>query len=86
MIETNYPLPLQANSDIGTERATKAEGTTVEQPINVAVAEKLSALRIVEYLRERAARVDLAEAETLLESFDAGEPSREGDELMSGRS
>ena len=46
----------------------------------MAVAEKLSALRTTDYFRERAARANLAEAETLLESFGTDEPPREGDE------
>jgi hypothetical protein len=57
----------------------KAEGTTLNQFINVAVAEKLSALRTVEYFRERAARGDVAEALALLDRA-GDEPPREGDE------
>ena len=63
------------------ERVAKADGTTLNQFINVAVAEKLSALRPVDYFRERAKRANLEEALTLLDSFGTDEPPREGDEL-----
>lgn len=85
MTQANYSLRLQAGLKAEAERVARAEGTTLNQFINVAVAEKLSALRTVEYLRERAARADLAEAEALLESFGTAEPPREGDELVPNR-
>ncbi len=86
MTQANYSLRLQAGLKAEAERVAKAEGTTLNQFINVAVAEKLSALRTVEYLRDRAARADVAGAEALLESFGADGPPREGDELVSSRS
>ena len=58
----------------------KAEGTTLNQFINVAVAEKLSALRTVEYLKERAARADIGRALELLDRA-GDEPPRQGDEI-----
>jgi hypothetical protein len=62
------------------ERVAKAEGTTLDQFINVAVAEKLSALRTVEYFKERTAPADFVKA---LELLDRGgdEPPRQGDEI-----
>ena len=81
MTQANYALRLQASLKAEAERAAKREGTTLNQFINVAVAEKLAALRTVDYLRERAARADLGEAIALLESFGRDEPPREGDEL-----
>jgi hypothetical protein len=80
--QANYALRLQAGLKAEAERVAKAEGTTLNQFINVAVAEKLSALRTAEYFRERAARADLGEALALLESFgDPDLPLQEGDEL-----
>jgi hypothetical protein len=58
----------------------KAEGTTLDQFINVAVAEKLSALRTVEYFKERAARADIGQALELLDRA-GDEPPRQGDEI-----
>ena len=81
MTKANYSLRLQAGLKAEAERVAKAEGTTLNQFINVAVAEKLSALRTADYLRERAKRADLAEAMELLESFGTDAPPRPGDEL-----
>ena len=62
------------------ERVAKAEGTTLNQFINVAVAEELSALRPAKCFTERAACGDVNKA---LEQLDrAGDvPPREGDEI-----
>ncbi len=81
MTQANYALRLQAGLKAEAERVAKREGTTLNQLINVAVAEKLSALRTADYFRERAVRANLAEAEALLDSFGADEPPQEGDEL-----
>jgi hypothetical protein len=62
------------------ERVAKAEGTTLDQFINVAVAEKLSALRTVEYFKERAARAGIGQALELLDRA-GDEPPRQGDEI-----
>ena len=61
----------------------KVGGTTLNQFINVAVAEKLSALRRSAYFRSRASGMDIAEAILILEP--AGTPGQiqEGDELVS---
>lgn len=83
MTQANYSLRLQAGLKAEAERVAKTQGTTLNQFINVAVAEKLSALRTVDYFRERAARANLAEAEALLESFGGDEVPREGDERVS---
>lgn len=81
MTQANYALRLQGWLKTEAERVAKQEGTTLNQLINVALAEKLAALRTVDYLRERAARANLAEAQALLDSFGTDEPPREGDEL-----
>jgi hypothetical protein len=78
--KANYALRLQASLKGEAERVAKSEGTTLNQFINVAVAEKLSALRTVEYFRERAARGDVNRALALLERA-GDEPPREGDEI-----
>lgn len=81
MTQANYSLRLQTGLKAEAERVAKAEGTTLNQLINVAVAEKLAALRTVDYLRERAARADLNEAMAILEQAGNDDPPREGDEL-----
>jgi len=78
--KANYALRLQASLKSEAERAAKAEGTTLNQFINVAVAEKLSALRTADYFETRAARADIGKALELLHRA-GDEPPREGDEV-----
>jgi hypothetical protein len=78
--KANYALRLQASLKREAERVAHAEGTTLNQFINVAVAEKLSALRTAEYFKDRAARADLGKAIELLDRA-GDEVPREGDEL-----
>lgn len=76
---SNYALRLLASLKAEAEKVAAAEGTTLNQFINVAVAEKLAALRTAQYFKERAARADLAAFDRLLAN--AGEdPPRAGDE------
>ena len=58
--------------------------TTINQFINVAVAEKTAALRTEADFRERAQRADLAEFARILAKA-GGEPPRPGDELNDGQ-
>jgi hypothetical protein len=81
MTQANYALRLQASLKAEAERLAKAEGTTLNQFINVAVAEKIAALRTAEYLRERARRADAQGALALLERLGTDEPPRLGDEI-----
>ena len=50
MTQANYALRLQASIKAEAERLAKAEGTTLNQFINVAVAEKIAALRTADFL------------------------------------
>jgi hypothetical protein len=56
----------------------------LNQLINVAVAEKLSALRTETYFAERAARADVPRALDLLRKAGAGNKPVKGDELIDG--
>ena len=77
---SNYALRLLTSLKAEAEKVAAEEGTTLNQFINVAVAEKLAALRTARYFQERAARADLAVFDQLLAR--AGEePPRQGDEL-----
>jgi hypothetical protein len=78
--KANYALRLLASLKSEAERVAKAEGSTLNQFINVAVAEKLSALRTADYFKERAARADVGKALELLDRA-GDEPPREGDEI-----
>ncbi len=56
MSKANYSLRLQPSLKAAAERMASADGTSLNQFINVAVAEKLSALDTEEFFRSRAAR------------------------------
>jgi hypothetical protein len=62
-------------------KAAELEGVALNQLINVAVAEKVSALRTEEYFQERARRADRAETLRILERAGKGNLPVEGDEL-----
>ena len=77
---SNYARRLLASLKAEAEKVAAEEGTTLNQFINVAVAEKLAALRTARYFQGRAARADLAVFDQLLAR--AGEePPRPGDEV-----
>ena len=78
----NYALRLQASIKAEAERLAKAEGTTLNQFINVAVAEKIAALRTADYFRERARRANLSGALALLDRLGRDDPPQSGDELV----
>jgi hypothetical protein len=62
-------------------KAAKLEGVALNQLINVAVAEKVSALRTEEYFQERTRRADRTETLRILERAGKGNPPLDGDEL-----
>lgn len=63
-------------------KAAQAEGVAVDQLINVAVAEKLSALRTEAYFAERAARADVSRAKAILGRAGVGNRPDAGDEPL----
>jgi hypothetical protein len=77
---SNYALRLLTSVKAEAEKVAAAEGTTLNQFINVAVAEKLAALRTAQFFQERAARADFVAFERLLTRA-GGEPPRPGDEI-----
>lgn len=80
MSQSNYALRLQSSLKAEAERIAKAEGTTLNQFINVAVAQRISAVRTADYFRERAARGNVKEALKLLDRIGTEKP-RAGDEV-----
>jgi uncharacterized protein (DUF1778 family) len=78
-MKSNYALRLQTSIKRAAERRAEMDGTTLNQFINVAVAEKLSALDTTEYFRERAARGSVSDFMKFLDMA-GNEPPREGDE------
>lgn len=77
---SNYALRLQASLLDEVKRIAEAEGTTVNQFINVAVAEKAAALRTERYFAERRSRANLKEFRRVLKKAGSEAP-RAGDEL-----
>ena len=78
---SNYTLRLLASLKAEAEKVAKEEGTTLNQFINVAVAEKLAALRTARYFQERTTRADLETFDHLLGTA-GDEPLRRGDEIL----
>ena len=62
MRKSNFALRLQPSLLEEARRLAETEGVALNQLINVAVAEKLSALRTEKYFAERAARASVPKA------------------------
>jgi hypothetical protein len=77
----NFSLRLQPSLMEEGRRAAASEGVSLNQLINVAVAEKLSALRTEIYLHERIRLADHEETLRILDRAVKGNPPLEGDEL-----
>lgn len=80
MRRSNFALRLQPSLLDELRKAAELEGVALNQLINVAVAEKVSALRTEEYFRERGRRGDRAETLRILAKAGKGNPPMEGDE------
>lgn len=83
MRRSNFALRLQPSLLEELRKAAEAEGVALNQLINVAVAEKVSALRTEDYFRQRARRADRAETMRILERAGKGKPPIDEDELPS---
>ena len=81
MRRSNFALRLQPSLLEELRKAAASEGVALNQLINVAVAEKVSALRTVEYFQERGSRADRAETLRILQRAGKGNPPMAGDEL-----
>jgi hypothetical protein len=81
MRRSNFALRLQPSLMEEARKAAESEGVALNQLINVALAEKVSALRTEEYFQERIRRADRAETLRILDAAGKGNPPMEGDEL-----
>jgi len=81
MRKSNFALRLQPSLLDEARKLAESEGVALNQLINVAVAEKLSALRTESYFATRAARADVATALKILTRAGRGAPPLKGDEL-----
>jgi hypothetical protein len=78
---SNVALRLQTSLLGEARKLAASEGVALNQLINVAVAEKISALRTEDYFRERASRASIRKAKQILRRAGDGKPPRPGDEL-----
>lgn len=75
---SNYALRLLSSLKAEAEKFAREDGATLNQFINLAVAEKLSALRTDAMLRDRASRADLDWFDAFM-SRAGGEPPTKDD-------
>jgi hypothetical protein len=83
MRKSNFALRLQPSLLDEARKVAESEGVALNQLINVALAEKLSALRTESYFAERAARADIPKALEILKRAGVGNPPVPGDDLSS---
>ena len=81
MSKANYSLRLQPSLKAAAEKMATAEGTSLNQFINVAVAEKLSALETEEFFRARASHGKRDAFLHFLDNAGDAQPAK-GDEIL----
>ncbi len=81
MRRSNVALRLQTSLLEEAKRVAASEGVALNQLINVAVAEKVSALRTESYFQTRAGRANLEETVKILERTGRNKPPVPGDEI-----
>lgn len=79
-MSSNYALRLPASLKRELEKLAKEEGTSLNQLIVTAAAEKLATLKTLDFFAERAARGDVAAALDIL-ARPGGEPPRNDDRI-----
>jgi hypothetical protein len=80
---SNYALRLPASLKRAVEEVAREDGTTLNQFIVSAVAEKLAALKTADYFSKRAAHADFAGFDRLMRR-PGREPVRPDDEIPTG--
>lgn len=85
MRKSNFALRLQPSLLDEARRVAEMEGVALNQFINVAVAEKLSALRTERHFAERAARADIPQGLEIFKRTGIGNPPTKGDALPGRR-
>ncbi len=78
-----YPLRLPRSLKEAVERLSREDGTSINQFVAAAVAEKVSALQTAQFFQDRRARADFRSFDRIMRR-QRGTPPREGDEI-SGR-
>jgi hypothetical protein len=78
---SNYALRLPASLKRAVEEVAREDGTTLNQFIVSAVAEKLAALKTADYFVERGARADFAAFDRLMRRRGSEATPDPGDEI-----
>lgn len=81
MRRSNFALRVPPSLLAEARKAADAEGVALNQLITLALAEKISAIRMDEYFDERARRADSAKVTRILARIGKGNPPVPGDEL-----
>ena len=81
MTETRtYPLRLPRSLKDAVERLSREDGTSINQFVATAVAEKVSALQTARFFEDRKARANFKAFDKIMKRRH-GKPPREGDEI-----
>ena len=75
-----YPLRLPQSLKDSVERLSRQDGTSINQFVAMAVAEKVSALQTARYFEDRKAQADFKAFDKIMRRR-SGKPPREGDEM-----
>ena len=78
---TTYPLRLPRSIKAAVEKMARSEGTSMNQFVATAVAEKLAVMNTAAYFSERRSRADLAAFKRILKRKGGAVP-REGDKNL----
>ncbi len=77
---STYPLRLPLSLKSAVEKLSKEDGTSINQFVVMAVAEKVSAMKTAEFFEERRGKANHKAFRRILDRK-SGEPPRAGDEL-----
>jgi hypothetical protein len=77
---STYPLRLPRSLKKAVEKQSEEDGTSINQFVATAVAEKLSALQVAESFTKRNARADFKDFDKITKRR-RGKPPRTGDEM-----
>jgi hypothetical protein len=75
-----YPLRLPRSLKDSVEQLSREDGTSINQFVAVAVAEKVSALKTARYFQERRTQADFKAFDRIMRRR-RGKPPRPGDEM-----
>jgi hypothetical protein len=77
---TTYPLRLPRSLKEAVKRLSREDGTSINQFVATAVAEKISALETARYFTDRKARANFQAFDKIMKRR-GGKPPRAGDEM-----